>query len=107
MNKFVRYYNQNRREIFLIVIIILFTIFLLHFINFKIAKKHNEERLQKEELSATQNTSIKYDESINTYQVIEGKKNNVTADNDIDNIIKFIEHCNEGNIDEAYNMIGD
>lgn len=107
MNKFVRYYNQNRREIFLIAIIILFAIFLLHFINYGIAKKHNEELLQEKESNTTQNIAIKYDESINTYQAISGKKNDVTSENDIDNIIKFIGYCNEGNIDEAYGIISD
>ena len=106
MNKFIRYYNQNRREIFLIAIIILFAIFLLHFVNFLVANK-NEKKVQETVSISTQNNTTKYDDNVNTYQVITGNKNVVTAENDIDYIIKFIEYCNEGNIDAAYEMISD
>lgn len=106
MNKFIRYYNQNRRELFLILIIILFAIILLRFINFSIAKK-NEKRTEETVSTTIQNNSKKYDDNIDTYQVITGNKNIVTAENDIDYIVKFIEYCNEGNIDEAYNLLSD
>lgn len=105
MNKFVRYYNQNRRELFIIVIIILFAIFLLKFINFKIAK--NKEKNQENIVAITENVTTQYDENINTYQVTTGTKNNFTAENDINYIVKFIQYCNEGNINEAYQMISD
>ena len=106
MNKFIRYYNQNRREIFLIAIIISFAIFLLHFINFNIAKK-NEKKSQETVSATTQNNTQKYDDNINTYQVVTGSQNVVTAENDIDYIVKFIKYCNEGNVDAAYEMISD
>lgn len=106
MNKFIRYYNQNRRELFIIATIILLAIFLLKFINFNIAKK-NEEKLQGNIENTTQDATTKYDKNIDTYQIVTGTKNKVTAESDIDYIVKFIEYCNEGNITEAYQMISD
>ena len=106
MNKFIRYYNQNRREVFIVIIIILFAIFLLHFINFVIAYK--KDKKAKETMSSSlQNSTIKRNDNINTYQVIKGSKNVITAENDIDYIVRFIEYCNDGKVDEAYKMISD
>jgi len=104
MNKFIRYYNQNRRELFIIIIIILFGILLLQFINLKVAQKRNEE-LNENNSNSSKNSSSMYGDNIETYQVVTGEKNDVTATDDIEYIIKFIEYCNDGNISQAYQMI--
>ncbi len=106
MNKFIRYYNQNRREMFIILIIILCIIILLQFINSRIAKKNIKEPYDNTTIS-TQNISEQYKGTTNTYQIIDGNINTITAEKDIDCIIKFIECCNKKNVEEAYNMLTD
>lgn len=106
MNKFIRYYNQNRRELFIILIIILFIIILLQFINSRIANKNIKEPYENT-ASSTQNISEQYKGTTNTYQIIDGNTNNITAEKDMDYIIKFIERCNKKNVEEAYNMLTD
>lgn len=106
MNKFIKYFNQNRREIFVIIIIILLAFFLLKFINFSISKR-KEKEIQESNLNIKQNNIIKNDDNINTYQVITGGKSNSTAKKQTDYIVEFIKYCNEANIEAAYQMLSD
>lgn len=105
MNKFIRYFNQNRREIIVIVIIILFMVFLLKLINWNIKIKHEEQAKDKLFNNTQNNTS--YNKNINTYQVITGTNDKNSATDKIEYITNFIKFCNEKDIENAYSMISE
>ena len=80
MNNVVRYYNQNRREIFIIIVIILLIIVLLRAVDYKLAQNKKKE--------------------VNNEQV------NVMTE-DIKIIKKFIQYCNDGDTQCAYDLLSD
>lgn len=102
MNKIIRYYNSNRREIFIIIIIIVIIIVLLKFVNLKV-KENNEKKLANI-LQVNTSTSV---EKNKQQSIITGKQNEVSGKKDIETITEFIEYCNSGDTQSAYNLLSD
>lgn len=110
MGKIKRFYNQNRKAIWIILIIIFFLFLILQLVNSFVGKKLEEESLQNQkniENSITSNTtsgiSMKTDES-----VVSGKKissNNLKAAKGT--IEEFIKYCSQDDIEKAYEMLTD
>lgn len=100
-NKLRRYYNQNRTKIWRIVGIIAFIIILIQLANYisGISLNNENNKKQKNTISKTelQTESIISDTKI-------GEK---TATNNNEAIEKFVNYCNEGDINSAYNMLTD
>ena len=105
MYKLIRFYNQNRRKIIKIILIIVFIIAIIQLLNY---------------FSKRDNRSEKSINNENINNVIYGKevisdKSAVTGDgvsekqlkNDSEIINKFLNYCNEGNLNEAYNILTD
>lgn len=100
VSKLRRYYNQNRKKIWKIVLIAVAIIIAIRFANYiaKIINKNNENNNRnKISSSILQSESIIND---NTLSEDEAQKNNET-------ISKFIDSCNLGNVSEAYVLISD
>ena len=99
MNRIIRFYNQNRRSIW----IILFTIVLA----FSIIRALNSYAKNSKEKSSSSNTttySAIYDNP--NYPVIEGDTPNENKMQNITYVIdSFIKCCNEGKIEQAYNLL--
>ena len=106
MNHLIRYYNQNRKKIWGIVIIIASAFLLLQLIN-HFYKVENQKRLEgnnkrQEELSISTNTTILTEnQSVVTGKKVENKKLK-TATNLID---EFISYCNNREIEKAYELL--
>lgn len=100
MNKIIRYYNQNRWEIILIIIIIVFGFLLLHSVNHKI-KEERAENSTKVDQTNLINQNQNKNEKMKSIIGEEKEENN----NEHKVIQKFIEYCNEKNINEAYELL--
>lgn len=99
----IRLYNQNRKQLFIIALIILTIIISIHFVNY-LVKENNERKFSNvTSSSSTYSTTTTYnpqDSVISSLSV----SNEIyqEAKNLIDN---FMEYCNEGNVKEAYNLL--
>lgn len=102
MNKIIRFYNQNRKEFFMIIIIIIFILGLIQFFN-KLAEEQKEQETQNNtntyasEAYKEESQTIVSEKSIPAEE--SGKSGNI-----IDN---FMISCTSGNTSEAYNLLSD
>lgn len=104
MNQLKRYYNQNRKKIWGIIIIIAFAFAILQLANF-FAKRQNEQAIQK---AVTQQRVA--DNTVNT---IDGTNTSQSSSNtqasksstETDTIKQFVSYCNKKDLENAYNML--
>lgn len=107
MNNLIRFYNQNRRKIFKIIIIIIFLFLLLQLFNFfakdndKVVTKNDSKDSM--EIEKKSNNTIISDQSLTSGKQLSGER----LKNDSEIINKFLNYCNEGNLNEAYNILTD
>ncbi len=97
MNKIIRYWNQNRKKIIIIIAIIAFIIIMLNVINY-IVKQMND-RPKDEEFNIE-------DLQKPTQSVITGQNvsKDITEEN-IDIIKNFVDYCNNNEIEKAYELL--
>ncbi len=99
MNKLKRWYNTNRRMFWISVFTITLIIAVPHAID-SYLKKH------KKESSSNNNVTTTYGNS--NYAVVSDKTLSDNTANENSRVInQFIEYCNNGRIEEAYNMLTD
>ena len=109
MNRFVRWYNQNRKKIWKYIAIVAISIGLIQLINY-FYKRQNEKELRNADIQSITNTtmindnlnSVRVDDansSLTGNPISEGQKTQVGI---IDNFISF---CNNGNLQEAYDLL--
>lgn len=97
MNKIVRWYNQNKTIVFMIALSIIALIFIIQALD-----KYYEKKVEKE--SSSTNSTTAY--NTNTYSIITQDKIDETTSQKSDNLInEFFDYCNNGNIEEAYNLL--
>ena len=97
MNRFIRYWNQNRFKIIITLIIVVFIWLLIYIINSILANVPQE--------SINTNVTIQ-DSSKPTESVITGEEMPEETVNENTNLIqKFVSLCNEKNYNEAYNLL--
>lgn len=99
MNAIIRYLNQNREKIIVIIAIVAFFLLLIQLLN-QIAKNNNTKLSNEIVEEVDENLPIK---SIISGQVVSEE---VTTNN-IEIIEKFINKCNEKDIDGAYELLTD
>lgn len=107
MNKLKRFYDKNRKVIWLFIIIVASLIILLKLLNSWAALKGKEkiEKLKEEE-----NSNISLGNSIttnnNSNTTILGESTSLEEmQKDTQIIDKFIKYCSNGNVDEAYSLL--
>ena len=107
-NNLRRYYNQNRKMIWRIVIIIVFAFLILFLLN-TIAKNNNEK--EKQEIKAKQllqENNVKNTTSENkTSSSNESSSKSDKSREKISAIEQFINYCNKQELENAYNMLTD
>ena len=97
MNRFIRYWNQNRFKIIITLIIVVFIWLLIYIINSILANVPQE--------SINTNVTIQ-DSSKPTESVITGEEMPEETVNENTNLIqKFVSLCNQKNYNEAYNLL--
>lgn len=96
MNKFVRFYNQNRHMVWIIILSIAAFIAIIQILdNFAYEKNNANQNIN----SVNNNNYINYN-----YSVITEKEVNSNVSEIID---EFIENCNNGQVEDAYEMLSD
>lgn len=106
MNKFIRWYNQNRKMIWITIGIIALIIVVIQLFNYW-SKVDNEKKLQ--QANQTQNmNNVKEYNSVS----LDEKQSTITGENlssnqlsQIEIIDLFIEYCNNQQIAEAYSLL--
>lgn len=104
MYKLIRIFNQNRKRILLIVLIIVFIVILIQLLNFIEKNNNNKENIVSNNVNVSNfdnNKEITSDKSLISGDTVSESKLNEDADI-INNFLKF---CNNGNIEEAYELI--
>ncbi len=104
MNRIIRYFNQNRKKVYISLIIIVFLFGLLQLLNVMAKNKKEEEKDTSGINEIMQNNkSIVSNKSAVSGTSISEKK----LKKDTDVIDNFFKYCNEGNIENAYNLLTD
>ena len=108
MNRLIRFYNQNRKKIWKIIVILLAFLILLRFCNY-LAKKNNE----KIEIESEQNNNeLQQDENEVLYSSsksgVTGSEVSKTQLEKTQSILsEFYDACNNKELEKAYNMLTD
>lgn len=106
MNKFIRWYNQNRKMIWMTIGIIALIIVVIQLFNYW-SKVDNEKTLQ--QANQTQSTNnVKDYNSINleeTQSTLTGENLSSNQLSQIETIDLFMEYCNNQQISEAYSLL--
>lgn len=105
MYNLIRFYNQNRKKIFKIILVIVFIIAIIQLLNY-FAKKQNESD---ENININVESNITYEqEVISNKSAVSGttvKGEKLQKDTEV--IHDFFEYCNQGNIEQAYSVLTD
>lgn len=103
MNNIIRMWNRNRKVIIIIALIVVFCFLVLHILN-NIAK----ENIKKQNMPNASNNTNSEEKKLPTTSIITGEKvNEKVTTNNVEIIEKFVQTCNYGKIEEAYNMLTD
>lgn len=102
----IRYYNQNRKKIWGIIIITIFAFVFLYLLNdvYNRGKENRQPKVEKSESDISTNTTkLTTDQSVITGEDISNKKLE-TATTVID---QFVSYCNNKELEKAYNMLSE
>lgn len=108
MYKFIRFYNQNRKAIYIFILIIVFLYAMLRLLNNSIKEKnmsYNTNSINNN-LTIGQANIISNDTEKNTNTQIQDDKsteNNISTPKKV--IKDFIDYCNDNEIEKAYNLL--
>lgn len=107
MNRFIRWYNQNRKLILGTIAVIVIIIGLIQLINY-FYKVDNEKQLSKstnQVQNTNKNTNYNNLRVEDNYSSLTGEKISTDQETEIGIIDKFIDYCNENNLQEAYDLL--
>lgn len=100
MNKIIRLWNQNRKKFIMIILSVVFLIVIIQIFN-QMARNNKKNK-------STVSNIINTEVALPTQSIMSDKKvsEEVTKTN-VNVIDSFINYCNNGNVDEAYNLLSD
>ncbi len=110
MYKFIRFYNQNRKTIYIFILIIVFLYAMLRLLNNSIKDKDMSENTNSinNNLAIGQANVVSNEIGTNTNTQIQDDKsteNNISTPKKT--IKEFIDYCNDNKIEKAYNLLSD
>ena len=106
MYKLIRFYNQNKKKVWTIILIIVFVLGGIQLLNFWAKTNSNINLKQVDNILNNNNNSyesLTSDKSAISGQSVSSKK--LKTDTDIIN--EFVNYCNEVDIESAYNLLTD
>lgn len=109
MNRFIRWYNQNRKKVWKYIAIVVIFIGLIQLINY-FYKKQNEKELRNADTQSITNTTM-INNNLNSVRVdhanssLTGKPISEGQRTEVGIIDNFISFCNNGNLQEAYDLL--
>ena len=97
MNRFIRFFNQNRIRIIVTILIVVFIILIIQVINYILKQYDDDVEPTKPEI---------VDTSRPTESVISGEElPEETTDTNLNVISQFVEYCNKKQYENAYNLL--
>ena len=107
VNKLFRRYNQNRKDILTIIIVIVFTYILLQVV-FGLIRSNNKRKMEQlvEQYNNEQSENKNY-QSNTINSTTTDDKQEVAEEKSKAAIEKFVMLCNQNKIDESYSMLSD
>lgn len=105
MYKLIRFFNQNRKKIWMTILIIVFILGIIQLLNYltKVNKEKNVNQITN--VIEINNTDK---ELISDKSAITGESvSNTKLKNDTEIINEFVKYCNEQNVDLAYEMLSE
>ncbi len=104
MYKLIRFYNQNRKTIFRIILIIVFVFGIIQLLNY--LSKLNMQKDIKQSTLNTENSNSINKELISNESLISGTGVSSTKlKKDVSIINEFIDYCNKKDVDSAYKLL--
>lgn len=108
MNKFIRWYNQNRKKVWSILGIIVIIIVVIQLINNYYKQKNEEEISNSNEVqNITLNENYNNIRVDDNNSVLSGNAMSSTQEEQIQIIDTFVDYCNRGDVESAYQLITD
>lgn len=113
-NKLIRYFNQNRKKVFRICIIIVSFFLVLQFLNQRVKEEKQQEyenRLMANQMGQNLVSQVgnpvenKIGEQAKVNEISQTTTTNIL--NEESAIKQFISYCNEGKVTEAYSMLSE
>lgn len=105
MYNLIRFYNQNRKQILIIILFIVFVIGIIQFLNYLAKNKTYKVIDNKNESSLNVTNSVK-ESLVSEKSIIENTKvNSKKLENNLTTIDNFINYCNNKDINSAYNLL--
>ncbi len=102
MYKLIRFYNQNRRKILMTILIIVFILGMIKLVNYFSKTNINNNA---EQNIVAKNTEVNQGLVSNKSAIYGQNVSSKKLENDVDLINEFINYCNEGNINSAYELL--
>lgn len=100
MNKIIRMWNQNRKKIIIIVLVVAFCFLIIQVLN-QMAKEQIKENNNK-------NKIVSKEENLPSTSIITGEKvKETTTQTNVGIIESFVENCNSNDIEKAYSLLTD
>ena len=115
MNRFIRFFNQNRKVIFWSIIVIAFILILIQLLNSLAESSHKYKANAKIENSLSNNNELQENNTYNSKNVLLSS-DSLTQDEQISsraltddsNLIQsFVKFCNNQEVEQAYNLLSD
>ena len=108
MNKFIRWYNQNRKKVWSILGIIVIIIVVIQLINNYYKQKNEEEISNSNEVqNITLNENYNNIRVDDNNSVLSGNAMSSAQEEQIQIIDTFVDYCNRGDVESAYQLITD
>lgn len=105
MNNIIRMWNQNRKKIIVIVLVVVFCFLIIQALNQRAKNQLKNRNLNEETISKEEQEKIK---NLPTTSIITGEKvKEETTKTNVNVIETFSNACNNGDIEEAYNLLTD
>src|SRR5699024_659575 len=97
MNRFIRYFNQNRVRIIIAILIVAFIIILIQALNYILRQSRTDVNYENSVIEDTSRPS----ESVITGESLPEE----TTDNNMNIINQFVDYCNNRDYENAYNLL--
>lgn len=104
MYNLIRFFNQNRKKIFWIILIIVFLLLLIQLLDWIAQNRTNQDII----ISNNSSINDKADELVTDKSLVSGQTISSSYLNSATDVInKFVDYCNKGELQKAYNMLTD
>lgn len=109
MNKFIRWYNQNRRSVWATIGIILLIIVVIQLINnfYKVSNEKELNNISNQTQNATDNYSYNNVRVDDNHSSLTGETLSTDQETEIGVIDNFINYCNQQDLQSAYDLLSD